>query len=160
MGLKCVNKEWRKNNMGALMAQRVYVHAAGCNVGLHLVQHLQKSVWFSLCCHHSYLNELLLKLENRQTLSLLQDGKFCLLPVWHLIPAEGFPFPLRKIDRHSADASHIGSDLPSFICSSGEEKGVGNTVKFQPDPTSYNLLFYWIKMNCNDNELPNKLFLY
>lgn len=108
----------------------------------------------------SYLHQLVLQLENGQILSLLQDGEFRLLPVGHLIPTEGFSLPLRNVDRHSADASHIGSDLPSFICSSGGEQGVRRTVKFQPDPTSNNLLLYLIKMNCNDNELPNKLFLY
>lgn len=90
--------------MGALTAQRVDSHA---------VTRVSLSA-------RSYLNELFLQLENRQTLSLLQDGKLGLLAVRHLVPSEGISFPLRKVERHSADAPHVGSDLPSFICA-GEE---------------------------------------
>lgn len=102
----------------------------------------------------SYLNQLILQLENGQTLSLLHDGKLRLLPIRYLIPTEGFSFPLRKMDGHGADASHVGSDLPSFIWKGTE---IREYCKVQ---TSYNLLFDSIKMSCNDNELPNQLFLY
>lgn len=108
-----------------------------------------------------YLNELILQFEDGQTLSLLQDGEFCLLAIRHLVPTEGVSLPRWKIDGHSADASHVGSDLPSFICTGeGTERPEQGQILARSIRTSQNLLFYSIRMNCSDNELPNKIFLY
>lgn len=91
-----------------------------------------------------YLNELVLQFEDGQTLSLLQDGEFRLLAIRHLVPTEGVSLPRWEIDGHSADASHVGSDLPSLICTGeGTERPERGQIfsKIHPNVPESTILF-------------------
>lgn len=63
-----------------------------------------------------YLDELLLKFEDGQTLSLLQDGLVHFLAVRGLRSATDVFLPLRNVFRHHAYSSHVGRQFTTISC--------------------------------------------